>query len=329
MACLLGVVYPAAAATYAWDAGGAGNASDLSNWDWDGGGQPGNLPGTNDHIVLDNSSSENMVWDGGADTGDGTLTLTVASWTQTEDYAGTATIAALYGASGFTNFTVSGDASIKGGTWYHSQNSAAETYRLRVTVGGDLFISNAVFNAYRRGYTSRTAAAPGYLANHGGAYGGSAQKGSASGTFNLQTYGSITAPVNLGSPGYGASGTGDGGGAISADLLGCSTAGRLGDSYGGAHGGAATARVASGGASSVNTKTYGSILAPTDLGSKGGYTGGGGHHSERTGHHHRNGARQNLGQRLRRKRRRKRRKRVPAHGKPSGQRYDSSQRRYQ
>ena len=174
-----------------WTGGGSSSyASDAANW-------AGGRPGTDDTVVLDSTTNKNMIWDAGSNG----LPDTVAAWRQTAGYAGTVTIQTVYGATGFTNFTISGDATISGGTLTHKANTTYEGYRLAMTVNGNLTIgTNASIGTLGLGYIAGYGpGSSGGAATHGGVgYGGS---------YNV--YGSIFAPVNLGSGGNNA-----GGGAI-------------------------------------------------------------------------------------------------------------------
>ncbi len=222
-------------ATRLWTGlGGNALASNTNNW------QEGLAPGVGDYVLLDSSPS-NMTWDAGVEG----LTDTVARWTQTENYSGTVTFNTLYGDSGFTKFTITGDAVVSKGKWAHVKNTTAETRRLRVTVGGDLAVGEtATITADDLGYNYGYG--PGYLSGCGGAYGGATARQSQEsydGVFNLKTYGSVTAPVNLGSGGNGAAaGYSGGAGAILLTVQGTTTlhAGGMITANGGYGGGGAS-----------------------------------------------------------------------------------------
>ena len=62
-------------------------------------------------------------------------------------YTGTVTFHTVYGTNGFTNFMVSGDVTLLGGAWAHVAKTWAAANRLRVTVGGNLLITNATITA--------------------------------------------------------------------------------------------------------------------------------------------------------------------------------------
>ena len=186
-----GMFYPDSAwsADKTWTGGGASfYASEAANW-------AGGIPGTDDTVILDSTTNKNMIWDAGSNG----LPDTVAAWSQTAGYAGTVTVQTLYGATGFTNFTITGDASILGGTWTHLANTSNEVYRLGLTVSSNLTVGTAArIDATARGYGAGKGPGTGSGAAHGGRSG------------STVIYGSIFAPVNLGSGG----GTGAGGGAI-------------------------------------------------------------------------------------------------------------------
>ncbi len=184
---LMGVIGVAQAATCTW----------TGSWDT-------TPSGASDVIVVSS---------GGAMTWDASLPATVASWTQDATYAGTVTVATVYGPSGFTNFTVTGDVTLKGGVWTHLANTGGETNRLCVTVNGNLFITNATINVDIKGYDKGSG--PGGSTLVGGTYGGVASFSGAS----LRTYGAIASPTNLGSGGK----NNAGGGAVILSVAGTST----------------------------------------------------------------------------------------------------------
>ncbi len=173
------------------------------------------VPSTSDDVIVV-SSGGNLVWSN-------SFPQTVAAWTQAVGYSGTATFTTVYQATGFTNFTISGDALIAGGAWTHAVNPYVngESNRLCVTVGGNLLLTNASITAdglgYREGY------GPGsVLGVFGAAHGGAAPDASPSAAVNTNVYGSIVAPTNLGSGStstYGVSG----GGAIVLSVAGTTT----------------------------------------------------------------------------------------------------------
>ena len=193
-----------------------GFASNTNNWLWNGV-VATRLPGSNDQVQLDSTSSSNLIWNAGTNG----LSYAVTSWTQTASYTGVVTFSTMYGTNGFTNFTVSGNATLGGGTWTHLANLGGQTNRLCVTVGGNLWITNATIVADGLGYTGGTG--PGYASGCGASYGGAGCIYSGSGLgANKQTYGSIFAPTNLGSAG-GQGGSYPGGGAILLAVAGTTT----------------------------------------------------------------------------------------------------------
>ncbi len=189
---------------------GTGNASVATNWSL------GVIPASGHDILLSAFSTGNMTWDGGVDTGDGVLTDTVASWTQTAGYNGVVTFQTTYPdySATFTNFTVTGDATINGGAWQHPgpQNHADQRYRLRVSVGGDLQTGEgsavAAIRADERGFgaTYGPGAHPSGSSRTAGAHGGS---GGSDNNWNApwntwrnnNAYGSFITPTTLGSGG--------------------------------------------------------------------------------------------------------------------------------
>ncbi len=169
--------------------GGATNtvASNPTNW------VGGVVPVAGDAIVLDATTNRNMTWD---------LNIPVQSWTQI-GYGGTVTVMTVYGSTGFTNFSITGDCVISNGVWTHTANPSVnyETNRLQITIGGNFSLgTGAVVDVTGKGY----AAGKGPGVGTGGSYGGVG--------FQLAgtCYGSVVAPTNLGSGGS----LGSGGGAV-------------------------------------------------------------------------------------------------------------------
>ncbi len=146
-----------------WIATTAGNASVAANW------SQNRVPNASDAILLDLFSTANMTWDVDGVNG---LSDTVASWTQTSNYTGTVTFPVQYTnvvAAVFTNFAISGHATINGGTWTHPSNNTAQVYHLQASVGGDLVLgSDAKMNVQGRGYGLNRFPAGGALGVHGG-----------------------------------------------------------------------------------------------------------------------------------------------------------------
>ena len=188
-----------------WDGGGGdNNCSTSANWDGD------TIPITTDDILLDGTSTKNMTWDAGCP-------ATVASFSQNAGYTGTVTMATTY-SGGFQTFTITNDLTINAGTWTHQDNSTAETNRLKVSVGGDLTVgASGTISADGLGYDANNGPGKGSSGHDSGGYGGVG--GDNGGGPTGMTYGSITAPVNLGSGGNASSG----GGAIYLTVTGTST----------------------------------------------------------------------------------------------------------
>ena len=191
-------------------------ASNPSNWF-------GNVaPATGDGIVLDTVGvNSNLTWDAAAPTN-------IARWYQNQ-YTGTVTINTCRG-TGFTNLNIAGDLTINQGTWTHVSNpNMTQTNWLNVTVGGNfnfgLPSTAPAINVDGMGYQSTSS--PGYpagaigtkdSAGYGG-LGGDGGSGALDGVGST-TYGSITAPVDLGSRAFDGS---YGGGAVILNVAGTST----------------------------------------------------------------------------------------------------------
>ncbi len=185
-----------------WVAGASsdGLASTASNWSK---GMPSESdPATLEILVSGDYSSADMEWNPTAENG---LATTVASWTQTANYAGTVTFDTEfpdYEGATFTLFTVTGNCDIRGGKWSCRGNynnfgvvvSMMQTTKtdkrwcLNVSVGGSMTVgTGAAINVTGRGY--------GYGADHPNysqSYGGYAFGGANS------PYGSITEPFDPG-----------------------------------------------------------------------------------------------------------------------------------
>jgi hypothetical protein len=189
-----------------WTGAGTNNlASNPSNWF-------GNvLPVTGESVHLDGTTNKNMTWD--------LTNITVKAWNQDAGYSGTVTVQTVYGSNGFTNFTLSGDVTLSGGTWTHRGNTGGETNRLCVTVGGNVLISNATVCADGLGYGPSYGPAAGVSGTGYGSYYGASHGGAGYGT--PRTYGSINAPTNLGSGGFGSGSAG--GGSIVLTVAGTTT----------------------------------------------------------------------------------------------------------
>jgi hypothetical protein len=207
----------------------------------------------------------NLAWSNG-------MPATVASWDQQSGYTGTTTFYTVYGTTGFTNFTITGDATVAGGAWTHLGNSGGETNRLHVTVGGNFVVSNASLNVDGAGYQGGRGVGGG-VAYMGAAYGGIAQ-GSYGVVMNTNAYGSVSSPTHLGS---GGGGGGKGGGAIWLSVAGTTrveTAGSIS-----ANGQTMINGAGSGGSVRLATGVLegnGTIRADGGLGSNGGGSGSGG-----------------------------------------------------
>ncbi len=114
----------------------------------------GRLPIATDVIRLDGAvSSADLAWHAA-------LPATVAGWVQEASYTGVVTFDTTYNEA-FPVFTVDGDVALLGGTWTHHHNSNAETWRLKVSVNGDMTIgADASINVQDRGYA--TGSGPGH-----------------------------------------------------------------------------------------------------------------------------------------------------------------------
>ncbi|NQT93122.1 MAG: hypothetical protein HQ559_10205, partial [Lentisphaerae bacterium] len=221
-----------AAATRTWDGGGVDElASRKDNW------SDNTLPGSSDDIVLDTTSANNVNWNGGADTGDGALPASVNSWAQSAGYSGTVTVYTVYGASGFTNFSIANDLTINGGVWTHQDQggSATAVNRLRATVGGSLTLgAGGTIDGSGVGFDGVKGEGRGLQVNskyyqaasHGGLGGFALAAAGYAPATTYVTYGSITEPETLGSGGSGGLPTYDylgGGGAVYLDVVGTAT----------------------------------------------------------------------------------------------------------
>lgn len=194
MLCAVAALSPVAVRAITWT-GGGGDALASNGNNWEG----GVAPGADVTVLLDASSSSNMTWD---------LDVPVGSWTQ-DGYTGTVTIATRFGASGFTNFVITGNCLLNSGTWTHQDNSSAETYRLRVTVGGDMTVgAEARVSTTGRGYDVGYGPGTPTSAHGGAGHGGEGDLGTFVGS--APCYGSICSPVNLGSGSKGYSQCGGG-----------------------------------------------------------------------------------------------------------------------
>jgi hypothetical protein len=100
-----------------------------------------------------------------------------------------------------TNRTFSG--LVIDGTLTHSANTAAETYKLDVTLNGDLTLNaTGSINVDSKGYQSQSGSGAGAYERNGAGYGGNGARGSSTGNAG-SAYGSISQPNNIGSGGGG------------------------------------------------------------------------------------------------------------------------------
>ena len=188
----------------------------------------GTIPQTGDNIVI-NSGSKNVTWDAGCPS-------TVNSFLMDTGYTGTVTIDTVYDGQGsFTTFTVTNDLTINSGTMTHDQNTNTETYRLKVSVGRNLTVgSGGSMNVDGKGYWHAAAygtwgvgpgAPPDRWLPSGGGYGGQGGLAPIWGPAGIgRTYGSITAPTDIGSTGeMNNGGPSGGGGAIMLTVAGLTT----------------------------------------------------------------------------------------------------------
>ncbi len=165
------------------------------------------------------------------------------------------------------------------GTVTHSNNETSETYKIDVTVSGNLTVSGTgEINVDERGYIYEegTGAGSGSSSGSGGAgYGG---EGGSSAVSGGVTYGSVTAPEDLGSGGgKGWTAGGSGGGAIKLNVTGTTNIGGTISSDGGDYGEVHKDGGGSGGSIYITTGTLsGSGTITADGGQGGDKSGGGG-----------------------------------------------------
>ncbi len=182
--------------------GGAGNASDPSNWSL------GHVPTASEHVFLSDVSVSNMVWDIGL----GGPSAHVAGWMQTEDYTGTVFLTAPFDAADPV-LVVDGDVALEGGVWSHSGSASSETGKLYVRVDGDMEVVSSI-NVQNRGFMPKKG--PGYVR------GGSSHAGEGAVSCSLtNTYGSVFEPLRWGSGGE--KGSYGGGGIIHLEVAGTLT----------------------------------------------------------------------------------------------------------
>ena len=181
-----------------WVATANGNASDGANW------SPSGAPTATDEILFDgNFSNFRCIWDIAA-------THTVAAWEQTAAFTGTVELQTTYESGAFSALAIVGDCTVNGGVITQTANSNAQTYRLSMTVGGNLVTASgtqitATGKGYATGYPSGVTA---------GTHGGSVSAWS-------QVYGDFRNPTDIGAGG-GSSGL-TGGGAIRLAVTGTAT----------------------------------------------------------------------------------------------------------
>ena len=197
-------------------------ASTPANW------SAGHAPLASENVVFDGTfSNANCEWDALA-------TATVATWTQTNGYAGTVTFDTEFpddSSATFTLFTISGDCALRSGGWscrgnYHNygvSSSQMDSYTtgkrwcLNVAVGGSMTIdSGASVSATGRGEGYPTTGQTNPQAYGGYAYGGT-----------TSPFGSITEPFDPGKGGLAATDAGNrkntsaiGGGAVKLTVAG-------------------------------------------------------------------------------------------------------------
>lgn len=181
-----------------WVATANGNASDGNNW------FPAGAPTSDDNILFDgNFSNARCIWDAAA-------THEVASWEQVAAFTGTVELQTTYESGAFSALAIVGDCTVNGGVITQTANSNAQTYRLSMTVGGNLVTASgtqitATGKGYATGYPSGVTA---------GTHGGSVSAWS-------QVYGDFRNPTDIGAGG-GSSGL-TGGGAIRLAVTGAAT----------------------------------------------------------------------------------------------------------
>lgn len=160
-----------------WVAAEEGLASNPHNWSL------GHTPLASEDILFDGYfSTANCIWDVDA-------THTVASWTQEANYSGAVTFQTTFPGLGFEQFTVTGDAQIKGGSWTHPENVDSEVYRLVAYIGGNLTVeSTASIDVRLKGFARKQSYPNAGLGVHAG--------GSSKGD---KVYGDLYEPINLGS----------------------------------------------------------------------------------------------------------------------------------
>lgn len=197
-----------------WDGGGTNNlASNPTNWVGDAG------PVNGSYVTLDATSQKAMTWD--------LTNVSLSAWTQI-GYTNVVTIMTRFpGQGAFTNLRIAGDCVISNGTWTHPANTGnnTEVDRLSVTVEGAFILaSNATIDVTGRGYAAQRGPGAGVSAHRYYSWPGSGASHGGEGGYDVgatpapTTYGSVTAPVDLGS------GSSDrGGGAVELKVSGMAT----------------------------------------------------------------------------------------------------------
>lgn len=212
---LFAASFAANAATNIWIAAADGNASDALNWSLE------RIPAATDDILLDGDISiAALTWNAGTDD----LPDTVASWTQNAAYTNRVSIPTLLTGT-FTNFTVTGDADLQGGSWWRSSEpntsgnatNTRQTSWLRLTIGGNASLGPGFrLDGDNAGYF-KSRGLGGNGQNDGASHGG--QGGLNSGVYDTNTYGkgicygSYREPMTHGTGGFN-SNTDYGGGTI-------------------------------------------------------------------------------------------------------------------
>ncbi|MFC1461586.1 hypothetical protein ACFLQR_03600 [Verrucomicrobiota bacterium] len=184
-AVLLVTLQPAWAATFTWD------GSDSTDWATDGNWVNGTAPGSSDDVVIDgNYSGVGYTNPPTLDVSGGSVTIKSLSLGANN----TSVLTIAFG-SPTEKFIITNNCTIgTNGTLTHTTNYNAETHRIFMDVSNNFTIAQGgEINVKAKGYVT---SGPGYDAKAAG-YGG--EGGQAVGTTYGSTYGSITAPTNLGS----------------------------------------------------------------------------------------------------------------------------------
>jgi hypothetical protein len=210
--------------TNVWVSTDSTDASLAENWSL-------GVPQSTHDILLGVYSTVDMTWDVDGVNG---LTDTVASWTQTDSYANTVTMATVYPVTGpgsFTNMTVTGDVTISGGGFVGQHNEGTdEDYRIFMTIGGDLTVDDGLSISVKScGYRNKRGPGAGGHSgpswdHQGGGHGGIGGPGGGDAYYlTSETYGSVLHPISMGSGGYYDQDLYSGGGAIHFAVAGKST----------------------------------------------------------------------------------------------------------